>query len=137
MDNITDEDINIIISQGNITKNQAIELLRLHDGDIVNSIVYLETQEFDLEKLKEEKKNQFIDEKTDNFDVDTSSQENLTKYREIVDDKDDIYNKKKIEREQRDLRIKEGKEEEKTDFSIEELYKLKRGNNKFNSICVL
>ena len=137
MDNITDEDINIIISQGNITKNQAIELLRLHDGDIVNSIVYLQTQEFDLEKLKEEKKNQFIDEKTDNFDVDTSSQANLTKYREIVDDKDDIYNKKKIEREQRDLRIKEGKEEEKTDFSIEELYKLKRGNNKFNSICVL
>lgn len=137
MDNITDEDINIIISQGNITKNQAIELLRLHDGDIVNSIVYLETQEFNLEKLKEEQKNQFVEEKTDNFDVDTSSQANLTKYREIVDDKDDIYNKKKIEREQRDLRIKEGKEEEKTDFSIEELYKLKRGNNKFNSICVL
>jgi hypothetical protein len=137
MNNITDEDINIIISQGNITNNQAIELLRLHDGDIVNSIVYLETQEFNLEKLKEEQKNQFVEEKTDNFDVDTSSQANLTKYREIVDDKDDIYNKKKIEREQRDLRIKEGKEEEKTDFSIEELYKLKRGNNKFNSICVL
>ena len=136
MDKITDEDINIITTQGNVSKTQAIDLLTLKDGDIVESLVYIQTQEFDLEKLKEEK-NKFVEEKTDNFLVDTSKQENLTRYREIVDSKDDIYNKKKIEKEEREQRIKEGKEEEKTNFSIEELYNLKRGKNKFNSICVL
>ena len=56
--------------------------------------------------------------------------------REIVDSKDEIYNQKK-EKEEKEQRIKEGEEEENTVFSIEDLYKLKRGKNKFNSIQVL
>ena len=136
MDNITDDDINILISQGNITRKQALDLLSLYDGNIVDAIVYLQTEELNLEKLKEEK-NIFTEEETDDFEVDTSKQENLSRYREIVDSKDEIYNQKKIENEKKEQRIKEGKQEEETNFSIEELYKLKRGKNKFNSICVL
>ena len=45
--------------------------------------------------------------------------------------------RKKQEKEDRERRIKEGKEEEETNFSIEEIYKLRRGNNTFNSIRVL
>lgn len=136
MENITDEDINILMTQGNITKIEARELLSLNNGNLVESIVTIQMGNFDLEKLRE-KKNGYVEEETDDFIVDTSKQENLTKYREIVDSKDVIYNRKKQEKEEREKRIKEGKEEEETNFSIEELYKLKRGNNSFNSIKVL
>lgn len=136
MENITDEDINILMAQGNISKNEAKELLSLNDGNLVDSIVTIQTGNFDLEKLKKEK-NEYVEEETDDFLVDTSKQENLTKYREIVDSKDVIYNRKKQEKEDRERRIKEGKEEEETNFSIEEIYKLRRGNNTFNSIRVL
>ncbi len=136
MENITDEDINILMAQGNITKKEARELLALNDGDLVESIVTIQMGNFNLEELRK-KKNEYVEEETDDFLVDTSKQENLTKYREIVDSKDVIYNRKKQEKEDREKRIKEGKEEEETNFSIEELYKLKRGNNTFNSIRVL
>ena len=136
MENITDEDFNILMAQGNISKNEAKELLSLNDGNLVDSIVTIQTGNFDLEKLKKEK-NEYVEEETDDFLVDTSKQENLTKYREIVDSKDVIYNRKKQEKEDRERRIKEGKEEEETNFSIEEIYKLRRGNNTFNSIRVL
>ena len=136
MENITDDDINILMAQGNISKNDARELLSLNDGNLVDSIVTIQTGNFDLEKLKKEK-NEYVEEETDDFLVDTSKQENLTKYREIVDSKDVIYNRKKQEKEDRERRIKEGKEEEETNFSIEEIYKLRRGNNTFNSIRVL
>lgn len=135
MENITDGDINILVAQGNITKKDAKELLVLNNGDLVESIVTVQMGDFDLEKLRKEK-NEYVEEETDDFTVDTSKQENLTKYREIVDSKDVIYNRKKQEKEEKEKRIKEGKEEE-TNFSIEELYKLKRGNNTFNSIRVL
>jgi NACalpha-BTF3-like transcription factor len=135
MENITDDDINILVAQGNITKKEATELLVLNNGDLVESIVTVQMGDFDLEKLRKEK-NEYVEEETDDFTVDTSKQENLTKYREIVDSKDIIYNRKKQEKEEKEKRIKEGKEEE-TNFSIEELYKLKRGNNTFNSIRVL
>ena len=135
MENITDGDINILVAQGNITKKDAKELLVLNNGDLVESIVTVQMGDFDLEKLRKEK-NEYVEEETDDFTVDTSKQENLTKYREIVDSKDIIYNRKKQEKEEKEKRIKEGKEEE-TNFSIEELYKLKRGNNTFNSIRVL
>ena len=72
---------------------------------------------------------QFVEEEeTDNFKVDTSIKKNLEKYREIVDDKDNVYIKNNEKKE---------KIKEKTNFSIEELYKLKRGKNTFNSIKVL
>ena len=136
MENITDEDINILMAQGNISKKEAQELLTLNNGDLVESIVTIQMGNFNLEELRK-KKNEYVEEETDDFLVDTSKQENLIKYREIVDSKDVIYNRKKQEKEEREKRIKEGKEEEETNFSIEELYKLKRGNNSFNSIRVL
>ena len=136
MVNITDEDINILSSQGNVDRSLASELLTLNDGDIVESLVMLQTKDFDIEKIKKQKQ-EFQEEETDDFDVDTSNQKNLTRYREIVDSKDEIYNQKKKEKEEREQRIKEGKEEEETNFSIEDLYKLKRGKNTFNSIQVL
>ena len=81
------------------------------------------------------------------FEVDTSKQENLVRYREIVDEKDTIYNKNKIEKEEREQKAKEIQERRdkgekveddvKPNFSIEDLYLLKKGNNSFNSIRVL
>jgi hypothetical protein len=136
MESITDEDINILMAQGNISKNEARELLSLNDGNLVDSIITIQSENFDLEKLRQAK-NEYVEEETEDFLVDTSKQKNLTKYREIVDSKDVIYNRKKQEKEEREKRVKEGKEEEVTKFSVEELYKLKRGNNTFNSIRVL
>jgi hypothetical protein len=136
MESITDEDINILMAQGNISKNEARELLSLNDGNLVDSIITIQSENFDLEKLRQ-MKNEYVEEETEDFLVDTSKQKNLTKYREIVDSKDVIYNRKKQEKEEREKRVKEGKEEEVTKFSVEELYKLKRGNNTFNSIRVL
>ena len=136
MESITDEDINILMAQGNISKNEARELPSLNDGNLVDSIITIQSENFDLEKLRQ-MKNEYVEEETEDFLVDTSKQKNLTKYREIVDSKDVIYNRKKQEKEEREKRVKEGKEEEVTKFSVEELYKLKRGNNTFNSIRVL
>ena len=46
MVNITDEDIKILVSQGNVSKSMASELLRLNDGDIVESLVMLQRKRF-------------------------------------------------------------------------------------------
>ena len=127
MNNITDEDVLILMKQSNITKKKAQELLILNDGDLVDSLYMLQTDEFDLEKKKKKKQIE-EEEETDNFKVDTSIKKNLEKYREIVDDKDNVYIKNNEKKE---------KIKEKTNFSIEELYKLKRGKNTFNSIKVL
>lgn len=136
MSNITDEDVNILMSQAGLKKEIAREVLILKNGDLVESIVALETGEIDIDNLEaaREKANQLVEEQTDDFDVDTTKQENLVKYREIVDSKDVIYNQKKIEKEEKE---KNGGKDEKASFSIEELYKLKRGKNTFNSIRVL
>ena len=86
------------------------------------------------------------EEETLDFEVDTSKQENLVKYREIVDNKDEVYNKNKIAKEKREQQLKENEErrargekveEETPEFSAEELYAIKRGTNSFNSIRVL
>lgn len=136
MSNITDKDVNILMSQAGLKKETAREVLILKNGDLVESIVALETGEIDIDNLEaaREKANQLVEDLTDDFDVDTSKLENLVKYREIVDSKDVIYNQKKIEKEERE---KNGGKDEKASFSIEELYKLKRGKNTFNSIRVL
>ena len=135
MSNITDEDINILKNQGNISLKDASELLILNKGDLIKSLIQVQSENFDLNLIKN--KEVEYDEETDDFIVDTSKQDNLVKYREIVDSKDEIYNKKKREKEEKERKIKEGIVEEETNFSQEELYKLKRGNNKFNVIHVL
>ncbi len=150
MSNISDEDVNILMSQANIDKKKARKILIVNNGDLVDSICKIESGEIDLEnidKFKEEI-NKVVEEETLDFEVDTSKPENLVKYREIIDSKDVIYNRKKEEKQKREERAKEIQEkrlrgeevedeDEKPEFSIEELYNLKRGNNTFNSIRVL
>jgi len=148
MSNITDADVSILMNQCGINKENAREVLLLNGGDLVKSIIELESGEINIEKLDEIKKerNKVEEEETLDFEVDTSKQENLVKYREIVDNKDEIYNKNKIEKEKREQKQKENEErrargeeveEEKPEFSAEELYAIKRGTNSFNSIRVL
>ena len=149
MSEITDEDVNILMSQANIDKKTAREVLIINNGDLVDSIYKLESGEIDvkdLEKFKEQAtKNE--EEETLDFEVDTSNPENLVKYREIIDSKDVIYNRKKEEKkkleelakekEERRARGEKVEDDEKPEFSIEDLYNIKRGNNTFNSIRVL
>jgi len=148
MSNITEEDVSILMSQANITKEQAREILIINNGNLVDSLVDFESGKIDLNKLNELKKKEVKeDEETLDFEVDTSKQENLVRYREIVDEKDTIYNKNKIEKEEREQKAKEIQERRdkgekveddvKPNFSIEDLYLLKKGNNSFNSIRVL
>ncbi len=148
MSNITDADVSILMNQCGINQDNAREVLLLNGGNLVKSIIELESGELKLEKLDEIKKerNKVEEEETLDFEVDTSKQENLVKYREIVDSKDEIYNRNKIEREKRDVAKREREEkmargeeveEEKPEFSAEELYAIKRGTNSFNSIRVL
>ena len=148
MSNITDEDVSILMNQCGIKKEQAREVLLLNGGDLVKSIIELESGEINLENLEEIKneRNKIEEEDTEDFEVDTSKQENLVRYREIVDSKDEIYNRNKIAREKRDIEKREREEkiargekveEERPEFSAEELYAIKRGTNSFNSIRVL
>ena len=148
MSNITDADVSILMNQCGINQDNAREVLLLNEGNLVKSIIELESGELKLEKLDEIKKerNKVEEEETLDFEVDTSKQENLVRYREIVDSKDEIYNRNKIEREKRDVAKREREEkmargeeveEEKPEFSAEELYAIKRGTNSFNSIRVL
>jgi hypothetical protein len=148
MSNITDADVSILMNQCGINQENAREVLLLNRGDLVKSIIELESGEIKLEKLDEIKKerNKIEEEETLDFEVDTSKQDNLNRYREIVDNKDEIYNKNKIEKEKREQKQKENEErrargeeveEEKPEFSAEELYAIKRGTNSFNSIRVL
>ena len=88
---ITNEDLDILISQTNISKELAKKLLRKHKGDIVSSII-------DFESGIEEKIS--IEEKDDNEEiVDVKNLKNLAEYREIVDEKDTIYQKKQDDKE--------------------------------------
>lgn len=148
MSNITDEDVSILMNQCCIKKEQAREVLLLNEGDLVKSIIELESNQINLDNLEETKneRNKIEEEETEDFEVDTSKQENLVRYREIVDSKDEIYNKNKIAREKRDIEKREREEkiargekveEERPEFSAEELYAIKRGTNSFNSIRVL
>ena len=46
---------------------------------MVDSLVMVQSKDFDLEKIKKEKLENRVEEETEDFDVDTSKQENLTK----------------------------------------------------------
>ena len=149
MSKITDEDVTILMSQANIDKKTAREILIINKGDLVDCIFKIENGEIDVNNLDnfKEETQKIVEEETLDFEVDTSKAENLAKYRDIIDSKDVIYNRKKEEKQKQEEKAKEIQErkdrgekvedEEKPDFSIEELYNLKRGNNTFNSIRVL
>jgi hypothetical protein len=150
MPQITDEDVNILMSQANIDKKTAREVLIINNGELVDSICKLESGEINIKDLNKFRENtsKTEEEETLDFEVDTTNPENLVKYREIIDSKDVIYNRKKEEKKKLEELAKEKEErrargekieddEEKPEFSIEDLYNIKRGNNTFNSIRVL
>ena len=150
MPQITDEDVNILMSQTNIDKKTAREVLIINNGELVDSICKLESGEINIKDLNKFRENtsKTEEEETLDFEVDTTNPENLVKYREIIDSKDVIYNRKKEEKKKLEELAKEKEErrargekieddEEKPEFSIEDLYNIKRGNNTFNSIRVL
>ena len=88
---ITNEDLDILISQTNISKEYAKKLLRKHKGDIVSSIINFESGEEDKISIEEKNDNEEI--------VDVKNLKNLAEYREIVDEKDTIYKKKQDDKE--------------------------------------
>jgi hypothetical protein len=125
---ITNEDIEIICSQTSITKEEAKNILKSNKGDIVKSIIDIESNNFDLKKEedKEEDKNDNIEP-----EVDLNNPNKLKEYREIVDEKDIIYQKKKDEKEKNE-------KEPKLTFCNEKKYFIKRHNEgNINIIHVL
>ena len=109
---ITNEDIDILVSQTNISEDLAKKLLKKHKGDIVSSIIAFETGEED--------NNSELEEKEDNEEIiDVKIQKNLTNYREIVDEKDTIYQTNKDKKEN-------GQTESLQNLCNEEKYFMKR-----------
>ena len=144
MVNITEEDIDILIIQTNIPREQAKQILIANNGDLVDTIIKIQNNEIDLENIEQyEKDKRKYDENNDisnSFDVDVTNKDELKKYREIVDSKDEIYaeiKKKKEEKEKKALENSGKSENNTTDFSAEELYYIKKKTSKFNSIRVL
>jgi len=136
MTSITDEDVDILMKQCSITKEKAREILIFNEGNIVESIIMINTDKIDLNNLQNNKK-VVVEEETDDFLVDSSKQENIKKYRDIVDSKDIVYNQKQKEKEEKELLKSNGQDIQKPTLSIEELYYLERGKSSFNSIRVL
>ena len=93
-----EEDIQILVDQTELSRDLAKQLLILKKGDIVESILAYESlgTENKLVKFLEEEKIKILHQ-DDNQEkpVDVSQIENLNLYREIVDEKDTIYNHKK------------------------------------------
>lgn len=147
---VSEEDIQILIDQGNITREIAKKLIVFKGGDLVECILEIEnhsnTQE--LEKYMEDKYEEVKQKKHDEVekDVDVSNRDNLSEYRNIIDEKDTIYNykseqKDKQKKKNKLIEEKREKGESVVDLLEEKLsnediyYSGKKGN--FNNIRVL
>ena len=96
--NVNDEDIKILMEQTGIDKEIAKKLLLYNKGDLVESIIQVHSNNIpDFNLKKEFNKEKDTLEKEHNVDV--YNQENLKEYREIVDQKDTIYNFKSNQKE--------------------------------------
>ena len=139
------EDLEIFIQQTGLDKELAKKILLKNEGDVVNSIIEVESCENPLDLLKNQ-----IQEYDENNDIDETEvevkleKEYLEQYRDIVDTKDVIYNKIKEDKEEKKKRNKENQEklekgekiEEETPLNNEEVYfSLKKKN--FTSVKVL
>ena len=113
---ITDEDIDILIDQGNISREKAKVLLKKHRGDIVACLLELNDV-----IPKENISSNISDEKEDETII--LNQNNIKKYREIVQEKDNIYEElsnKKKERERKKLLIEENIKNNKPIVDLED-----------------
>lgn len=142
---INNEDIEILIEQTGIDKDLAKKILLHNKGNLVESIIQIHNNElpdFDSQKVYTEEQDNLEKE----IIIDTSKIENLKEYREIVDEKDTIYNFKSNEKEkQKNLqkKIEELKEQGKEYEHLlqkkpdnEELYYMSMKGN-LTSILVL
>ena len=141
-----EEDIDILISQTGIDRDLAKKLLIYKNGDLVESI--LEIEKIGLNNISElVNKIQDFKREHNNDDaeeeVDTSKKENLVKYRNIVDNKDTIYRKRKENNEKKKKEMLERQKAldnnepiEETKMCNESIYYSTRKNN-INNIKVL
>ena len=139
------EDLEIFIQQTGINKELAKKILLKNEGDIVKSIIEVQSYEDPSDIInndnQEYKEENDIDEAYVKVDLEKKS---LEKYRDIVDSKDEIYNKIKEDKEEKKKKNKENEEklargekiEEETPLNNEEVYfSLKKKN--FTSVKVL
>ena len=87
---ISNEDIDILCSQGSINKEKAKKMLVENQGDIVKCILELENVISDKDIIKKKEKNDDIEK-----EVNLDNQESLKEYRNIIDEKDTIYQRKR------------------------------------------
>lgn len=145
---ITDEDINILTEQGNISREKAKHLLKKNYGDIVECLLELENDKNINNSLKQKPITKETKEIKDIKEDETVilNTENINKYREIIQEKDKIYeeisNKKKERERKKQLReeaIKNGESVENFEekkLTNEDIYKLQMKGN-FTSIRIL
>ena len=138
-----EEDIQILIDQTELARDLAKKLLIFKKGDVVESILEYEKlgSSDKLNKfLQEEQKKIYHQNDEQEKPVDVSQRENLELYREIVDEKDTIYNTKKKNNDEKKKKLQEAQEKgeqiEETPLSNEDIYYATRKEN-INCIKVL
>lgn len=140
---LTEEDIEILISQTGLSRELAKKLLIFKQGEIVECILEFEQYSPDRLAELEDKINSIQTKNHDDDiekDVDTSKKENLIEYRNIVDSKDIIYNKKKEAREKmkkEKSKIQENKLDNETKKICNESIYYSTRNKNINMIKVL
>ena len=140
-----EEDLQILIDQTDMPRDLAKKLLIQKKGDLVESILEFENSTC-LDQLKEKLilKDSEVNHVNDDVEkpVDVSSHENLKEYREIVDEKDTIYNFLKKKNEE----IKKKEETDKLNSTSDDVKEKRMCNemsyyatrkNNINSIKVL
>ena len=138
-----EEDIEILIEQTELPRNLAKKLLIFKKGDIVESILEYENygnpDKLNNFLLQEENKI-YHQNDAEEKPVDTSNQKNLKLYREIVDEKDTIYNAKKKLNDEKKKRLEEARKKgeiiEETPLCNEDIYFSTRKDN-INTIKIL
>lgn len=149
---ISEDDIKILMDQTNINREIAKRLLKDNSGDIVECIIKIETENI-LEKYNNLDKVEIEEDNTNEIDEEDKAigevilnNTNLEKYRKIVDNKDNIYNehaekKEKIKKREKLIQERKEKGESVDDLlekkmSCEDLYYLRNKGN-LTSIRVL
>lgn len=121
---ISEEDIKILIEQTGIEREIAKKILKDNKGDIVECIIKIETTDI-IEKYNSDTKDIDIEDDDKVDDEVILSRENLKIYREIVDEKDIIYTKKADEKEEKKRKQKLIHEKQENGESIDDLVEKK------------
>tara|TARA_Y200000002_G_C22598603_1_gene628487 strand:+ start:600 stop:989 length:390 start_codon:yes stop_codon:yes gene_type:complete len=125
---ISEEDIEILCSQTDIDKKKAQKILKINKGDIVQSIIDIQENK-DFSNLFSDNNKENIDDIEE--DINLSNQKNLFDYREIVDEKDTLYQTNQEKKEQKQ------KEPPKNLCNEEKYYIKRQKEGKINIIHVL